>query len=262
MKIYQVDAFTDRPFSGNPAAVCILDGKKDASWMQHVASEMNLSETAFLFRQGEGFSLRWFTPTVEVDLCGHATLASAHVLWQSGLLLPQETALFYSQSGILKAKREGDFIELDFPAEAVHEVKPPGLLLEALGVEPNYVGLAKSNYLLLLASEEDVRSVQPDFPMLAKAHPTGVIVTSGSASGDYDFVSRFFDPGEGINEDPVTGSAHCSLGPFWMGRLGKDRLLAHQASQRGGDLRVRVQGERVYIGGKAVTVMQGELLTC
>ena len=260
LRIVQVDAFTDRPFAGNPAAVCLLPEERPAQWMQEVAREMNLSETAFLVTQADGYRLRWFTPAVEVDLCGHATLASAHVLWEWGALRPEQEARFHTRSGLLTAVRRGDWIELDFPAKPERPVEAPPGLLDALGVEPVYVGRNQFDYLVELGGEHVVRGLRPNFSRLATLGARGVIVTSRTAAGPYDFVSRFFAPGSGIDEDPVTGSAHCCLGPFWAARLGTTELLAYQASARGGVIRVRVQGERVKLGGQAVTVFQGELV--
>lgn len=261
LKITQVDAFTDKPFAGNPAAVCILPEPRDETWMQTVAREMNLSETAFLYRQDDGFNLRWFTPTVEVALCGHATLASAHVLWETGELKSDEQARFYSQSGLLTAVRAaGNWIELDFPAKREEPAIAPDGLSRALSIEPLYVGRNAFDYLVEVEREDVLRSIRPDFTSLRSLKVRGVIVTSLSDSPEYDFVSRFFAPGSGVNEDPVTGSAHCCLGPFWASRLNKKELTAYQASERGGVVRVRVDGDRVHLGGQAVTVLRGELL--
>lgn len=258
MKLLQIDAFAEAAFRGNPAAVCILDREHDATWMQNVAAEMNLSETAFLLPAGSDWSLRWFTPVVEVDLCGHATLASAHALWQEGLLPTSETARFQTRSGLLTAEQRGDLIELDFPVKSSVAVDPPAELLTSLGVkEPRWAGRNQFDYLLEVESEEAVRSLQPDHATLRKLSVRGVIVTSRSA--EYDFVSRFFAPGSGIDEDPVTGSAHCALAPYWAERLGKTELLAYQASPRGGVVRIRLLGDRVKLGGRAVTVLRGEL---
>jgi PhzF family phenazine biosynthesis protein len=260
LTIFQVDAFTDTPFAGNPAAVCILPEPGEARWMQQVAQEMNLSETAFLYRQADGFHLRWFTPTVEVDLCGHATLASAHVLWETGHLPPEELARFYTRSGLLTAERKGEWIELDFPATPEKPATAPTDLARALGATPAYIGKNRFDYLVEVDSEGAVRTLKPDFPLLRTIPVRGIIVTSRASSPPYDFVSRFFAPGVGINEDPVTGSAHCCLGPFWSQRLGKNEFVAYQASARGGIVRVRVSGKRVYLGGQAVTVLRGELV--
>lgn len=258
--IVQVDAFTAEPFAGNPAAVCLLPAPRDDQWMQHVAREMNLSETAFLTRQEDGFNLRWFTPAVEVDLCGHATLASAHVLWEEGYLQPDAVARFHTRSGLLTAERRGNLIELDFPATPEEPAATPAGLAEALGVTPQYVGKNRFDYLVQVASEEIVRGMQPDFTPLRKLPVRGIIVTSQASSPDYDFVSRFFAPAAGVDEDPVTGSAHCCLGPFWAQRLGKQELVGYQASARGGVVRVRLEGGRVRLGGQAVTVLRGELV--
>ena len=260
VKIFQVDAFTDKPFTGNPAAVCILTRPQDDTWMQNVAREMNLSETAFVLKQEDGFNLRWFTPTVEVELCGHATLASAHILWEVGLLASEESARFHTLSGLLLAERRGEEIELDFPATPDDPTDAQPGLIEALRVAPKYVGKSRYDYLLEVESEELVRNLSPDFAKLKALSVRGVMVTSVAASSKYDFVSRFFAPGVGIDEDPVTGSAHCCLGPYWSKKLEKNELIAYQASERGGMVRVRVMGERVRLGGQATTVLVGELV--
>lgn len=258
--IVQVDAFTDRPFAGNPAAVCVLREPQDELWMRAVAREMNLSETAFLAPSDDGFRLRWFTPAVEIDLCGHATLASAHVLWEEGHLAAGAQARFHSRSGLLLARRDGDWIELDFPATPEQPAEAPAGLAAALGAAPRYVGRNQFDYLVELESAEALRNLSPDFTALRRLPVRGVIVTSRSDSPDYDFLSRFFAPGSGIDEDPVTGSAHCCLGPFWGARLGKREFMAYQASSRGGVVRVRLAGDRVLLGGRAVTVLRGELV--
>ena len=265
LQIVQVDAFTSRPFAGNPAAVCVLLETRDAGWMQQVACEMNLAETAFLHARDDGsndFDLRWFTPTVEMDLCGHATLASAHALWESGRLVLEEPARFHTRSGLLTAVRQGDWIEVDFPATPDEESPAPPGLLEGLGgiAAPLYVGRSRYDYLVELESEDAVRALRPDFRRLGTVSARGVIATARSASPDTDFVSRFFAPASGISEDPVTGSAHCCLAPFWSRRLGKDRFLARQISERGGFLKVVLDGDRVRLSGQAVTVLRGELL--
>ena len=259
-EIFQVDAFTTKRFAGNPAAVCVLPDEGDEEWMRRVANEMNLSETAFLHRRGDGFGLRWFTPDVEVDLCGHATLASAHVLWETGELARDEKAVFHTRSGVLTASREGDWIELDFPATPAETVEAPANLVDGLGVEPVYVGKSIFDYLVEVGTEDEVRGIAPDFGLLAKVPCRGVIVTSRASGGRFDFVSRFFAPGTGVNEDPVTGSAHCTLGPYWQSRLGKSEFLAYQASRRGGEVKVRVAGDRVLLGGQAVTALRGTLV--
>ena len=259
LKIFQVDAFTEKPFAGNPAGVCILPEPRDDAWMQNVAREMNLSETAFLQRRGDGFNLRWFTPAVEVDLCGHATLASAHTLWEQGVIGPEDRARFHTRSGLLTAQRQGEWIELDFPSLPDKRSKVPPGLPKALGTKPKYVGRSRFDYIVEVSSEGTVRKLKPDFTRLSALPIRGLIVTAKATTEPYDFVSRFFAPRAGVNEDPVTGSAHCVLGPFWRDRLGKNELLAYQASARGGVIRVRVGDKRVYIGGKAVTVLEAEL---
>jgi predicted PhzF superfamily epimerase YddE/YHI9 len=242
IKIFQVDAFADEPFTGNPAAVCVLEKEAPERWMQNVASEMNLSETAFLYSLGEGYNLRWFTPTMEVDLCGHATLASAHVLWETGYLKSSEEARFYTRSGLLSASKKGDLVELDFPLLPERKAYLPRGLKEGLGTNPIYVGKNRFDYLAEVESEEILRDLEPNLDLLKKIPTRGIIVTSLSLSEEYDFVSRFFAPGSGIDEDPVTGSAHSCLGPYWQKRLGKSRLRAYQASKRGGEgLKNRIQ---------------------
>jgi PhzF family phenazine biosynthesis protein len=258
--IWQVDAFTAQPFAGNPAAVCSLPAAKEASWMQRIAREMNVAETAFLQRRADGFDLRWFTPAVEVDLCGHATLASAHVLWETGQLAVTEVARFHTRSGLLTATRRGEWIDLDFPLTPVAAIDTPPVLGEALGVSPLYVGRSQFDVLVQVESESIVRDLQPDFRLLAGVDARGVIVTSRAAASDHDFVSRFFAPQSGIDEDPVTGSAHCALAAFWRSELGKDSFVARQISPRGGELHVQIVGDRVHLGGQAVTVLRGELL--
>jgi PhzF family phenazine biosynthesis protein len=260
LAIVQVDAFTDRPFAGNPAAICVLPAERDARWMQDVAREMNVSETAFLVRQDDGYNLRWFTPAIEVDLCGHATLASAHVLWEDGHLRPDQQARFWTRSGLLTANRRDPWIELDFPATPEEPGAAPPDLASALGVTPKYVGRSRFDYLVEVESEAVVRGLQPDFAAIRALPVRGIIVTSAAASPEYDFVSRFFASRSGIDEDPVTGSAHCCLAPFWGARLGKRELVGYQASARGGVVRVRLAGDRVRLGGQAVTVLRGELL--
>jgi len=266
MRISQVDAFTDRRFAGNPAAVCVLSEPAEEAWMQDVAAEMNLSETAFTWRLAASsrFSLRWFTPRTEVDLCGHATLATAHVLWEDGHLFTGEPALFETRSGLLTTKRGPDGIELDFPSEPVHEqLTAPGELAElrgALGAQLRFAGRNRFDLLVELETEELVRGLRPDIRRLEQFPVRGVIVTGGSSSRDYDFVSRFFAPLVGIDEDPVCGSAHCCLGPYWAEKLGRSTLTARQVSCRGGVVKVRVEGPRLVLIGQAVTVLRGELV--
>lgn len=255
-----VDAFTDAPFSGNPAAVCVLDHEPEKHWMQRLAREMNLSETAFLMMRAETWALRWFTPTVEVDLCGHATLAAAHVLWERGLLAPPATASFRTRSGLLTAAKAGDWIWLDFPALPCEWADAPPALRDALGTGTRAVARSRHDLLVELESEAAVRELQPDLELLARLPARGLIVTAVATTPGFDFVSRFFAPQVGVPEDPVTGSAHCSLGPYWGERLGKEEMLAYQASPRGGVVKVELRGERVGLGGQAVTVLRAELL--
>jgi PhzF family phenazine biosynthesis protein len=259
-RIVQVDAFTERAFAGNPAAVCVMDAAADPAWMQDVAAEMNLAETAFLFAEGEAWRLRWFTPAVEVDLCGHATLASAHVLWTEGHLPAGEIARFDTRSGRLTARKTDAGIELDFPADPPQPAEPPAALLRALGVDPRACAQGRLGYLLELASEDAVREAAPDFKSMLAAEPRPVIVTARSSTPEYDFVSRFFAPSMGIDEDPVTGAAHCCLACYWAERLGKNKMRAYQASRRGGHVIVHVDGDRVRLTGTAVTVLRGELV--
>ncbi len=258
--IVQVDAFTSQPFAGNPAGVCVLDGPRPDGWMQAVAREMNLSETAFLVPEADGFRLRWFTPAVEVDLCGHATLASAHVLYESARLAAGAEARFHTRSGLLTARRDGDWIAMDFPAVHATPAPAPAGLLEALGAEPVAVARSRFDYLVELAGAAGVRDLAPDLHRLKVVEARGVIVTARSDVPEYDIVSRFFAPRAGVDEDPVTGSAHCSLGPWWAGRLGRDTLVAYQASARGGILHLRMRGDRVELRGRAVTVLRGTIL--
>ncbi|HUV30581.1 MAG TPA: PhzF family phenazine biosynthesis protein [Acidobacteriota bacterium] len=260
-QIIQVDSFTDRPFAGNPAAVCLMSGPAEEGWMQAVAREMNLSNTAFFYPDGDRYQLRWFTPRAEVELCGHATLASAHVLWQDGHLALDEAARFITKSGELVARRDGDWIEMDFPATPVQEAAAPAELSSALDVVPKFVGKSKFDYLVEIDSEQTLRALKPDFGLLAQVPSRAVIVTAASADQKYDFVSRCFAPSVGVPEDPATGSTHCALGPYWSLRLGKQSMAACQASERGGVLRVTVDGERVRLGGQAVTVLRGELVS-
>jgi predicted PhzF superfamily epimerase YddE/YHI9 len=259
VRIVQVDSFTAKPYAGNPAAVCVLSEPREDAWMRNVAAEMNLSETAFLHPQDGGYRLRWFTPAIEVDLCGHATLASAHVLWEDKHLSADAPAVFHTRSGKLTCVRAGDWIEMDFPAKLEERADPPPQLAGALGAEMNYVGRNQFDYLVEVQDEKTLRDIQPNHHLLRQLPVRGVIVTA-RGSGVYDFVSRFFAPGSGIDEDPVTGSAHCALAPYWAARLGKTQMTGYQASPRGGVVRVRVEGDRVQLGGQAVTVLRGDLL--
>jgi PhzF family phenazine biosynthesis protein len=263
LPLFIVDAFTSSPFAGNPAAVCVLSSWPADTWMQSLAAEMNLAETAFIVPEGPGFGLRWFTPEVEVPLCGHATLASSHVLYETGRVPPARRIEFMSASGLLTAVLAGDRIHMDFPAIPVSPCEPPRELSAALGVEPLFVGRTAprgargdADYLCVVGDEDVVRSLQPDLRLLRRLDG-GVIVTA-RGSGSYAIVSRFFAPGYGIDEDPVTGGAHCALGPYWASKLGLESFLAFQASRRGGELEVVVRGDRVGLIGRAVTVMAGE----
>jgi PhzF family phenazine biosynthesis protein len=258
--LWQVDAFTDRPFAGNPAAVCLLEGPCEDAWMQSVAAEMNLSETAFLRPLAHGFDLRWFTPKVEVDLCGHATLASAFTLWEMGVIASEQSIDFHTRSGILTASREGEMISLDFPATSVEACDAPRELLESLNITPTFIGKTVFDRFLVADSAATVRSLAPDFRRLAKVAARGAIVTAASDLPGVDFISRFFAPASGIDEDPVTGSAHCALAPYWANELRKSRLVGYQTSRRGGTVHVEVRGDRVILGGQAVAVMKGELV--
>ncbi len=257
-----VDAFADQAFSGNPAGVCILAAPATEAWMKLVAREMNLAETAFLHPMEDGFGLRWFTPAVEVALCGHATLASAHVLWQQGHLKPGEIARFHTMSGLLTATPDGERIRLDFPARPAKEISPPATLLPSLGIpKPRWVGQNEYDYLIEVESESELRALSPDHGVLGQLPVRGAIVTSVADKGrPYDFVSRFFAPAAGVPEDPVTGSAHCGLAPYWRPRFGRDSMIGYQASARGGTVHVTVEGDRVLLGGKAITMMRGVLL--
>jgi predicted PhzF superfamily epimerase YddE/YHI9 len=264
LAIHQVDAFTDRPFAGNPAAVCPLPGAgfPEARWMQALAAEMNLSETAFLARRGEGpeFDLRWFTPALEVELCGHATLASAHVLWETGAVAAEAPIRFHTLSGALGAARSGAWIELDFPAEPARALaEPPRDVAGLVGAPPVWVGANRFDLVVELADEATVRSLAPDLGRLGGMPWRGLLVTARASAAGYDVVSRFFAPASGVAEDPVTGSAHCCVGPYWSGRLGKNPLVGYQASARGGLVRMKLAGDRVRLGGQAVTIFHGEL---
>ncbi len=258
--LYVVDAFTEKPFGGNPAAVCVTDGPREAGWMQRVAQELNLSETAFLYpMESGGYHLRWFTPGAEVALCGHATLASAFTLWQTGALPLEAEARFHTLSGWLSCKREGDWIAMDFPTKAITPCVAPEGLAEALGVEPRFVGINAMDYLVEVADAVTLRRLTPNVTALASLPVRGVIVTSPSDTPEFDFPSRFFAPAVGVNEDPVTGSAHCALGPYWEAKRGKSELVGYQASARGGVVKLSVRGERILLCGQAVLVSRVEL---
>jgi PhzF family phenazine biosynthesis protein len=255
-----IDAFTAKAFGGNPAAVFLLPEARDNAWMQKVAMEMNQPETAFLVEQVQGYDISWFTPAVEVELAGHPTLASAHWLWESGRVAPNQATQFHCRSGVLTAERNDDWISLDFPSTPAVAVTEPDGLSVALGTPLVWTGASFLDLLVEVESEEALRAIEPDLLPLSKFPVRGVIATARASSQPYDFVSRFFAPQSGINEDPVTGSAHCSLGPYWAGKLGKKKLLAYQASSRGGVVRVEVSDTRVILEGQAVTVATGELL--
>jgi PhzF family phenazine biosynthesis protein len=259
LPIFQVDAFAAHPFSGNPAGVCILPAAREDAWMAKVAMEMNLAETAFLVPIEDGYNLRWFTPAVEVALCGHATLGSAHALWTEGYLDPGTTARFHTKSGLLTCDRRGDWIEMNFPAKLEQPADPPVQLSDALGVDLKYTGRNQFDYLVEVENEATLRALKPKHHLLREMPVRGVIATA-RGSGEFDFVSRFFAPGSGIDEDPVTGSAHCALTPYWSAKLGKKEMTGYQASPRGGVVKVRLEGDRVVLMGQAVTTLRGELL--
>lgn len=259
MDLYQVDAFASKPFEGNPAAICFLDEPASDTLLQQIAKEMNLSETAFLSKREDGYNLRWFTPAYEVDLCGHATLASAHILWETERLDSNETARFHSRSGLLEARQIEGGIEMNFPAQPAVSTDVPPALITSLGVTPIFTGYNGSDYLVVVQEASVVKSLQPDFRQMYAVPMRGVIVTAKSDDPGVDFISRFFAPAAGIDEDPVTGSAHCCLGPYWARRLGTPSMNAFQASSRGGRLLVRVDEDRVYLTGSAVTVLEGKL---
>jgi len=254
-----VDAFASRPFEGNPAAVCILDGPRDDEWMRLVACETNMPATAFLHPDGDGYALRWFKSAVELELCGHGTLSSAHVLWETGRLYADQPARFHTRAGPLSATLDDGWIELDFPATPPKPAPAPAGLVEALDVTPISIGRSRLDYIVEVAADTTVCGLRPDFERLRTINTRGVIVTSRCTSGDFDFVSRFFAPSTGLNEDSVTGSAHCCLGPYWGQRLGKSSLVGRQVSARGGTVKVRLNGDRVRLSGQALTVFRGEL---
>ncbi|KPQ35682.1 MAG: putative epimerase [Phormidesmis priestleyi Ana] len=272
LTVIQVDAFTNQPFSGNPAAVCVSEQPLAEELMGAIALEMNLSETAFLHPIEGGYSLRWFTPSVEVDLCGHATLASAHVLWSEGHLPAGAIARFHTKSGWLSAEQKGEWIEMNFPAQPVRSAHVVPQLIASLCCGGNIRSVVKNdvNYLVELQSETALRTIKPDFEAMKKLPVQGVIVTAVADEAGYDFVSRYFAPAAGINEDPVTGSAHASLAPYWQTKLGKSEMLAQQVSARGGIVRVRCalensnttddENNRVAISGQAITILRGELM--
>ena len=263
--LWQVDAFADGPFTGNPAAVCILDDYPSDQWMQNVASEMNLSETAFVVPLPDAgrFRLRWFTPAAEVDLCGHATLASAHTLIEQQRIVPGQAIRFQTHSGVLVCQQLGGRITMDFPVTAPSGRSSETVknqIAEALGVSLEEVLETKFDIMVVLKDAESLRRLVPDMTSLAAIETRGVMVTAESDTEDYDFISRFFAPQHGINEDPVTGSAHCCLAPYWSQRLGKTSLIGYQASPRGGTVHCEVTADCVKLSGTAVTVLEGQLL--
>ena len=259
IEMYHVDAFTERPFTGNPTAVCLLNKFPADQWMQSMAAEMNLSETAFVCPADHGFQLRWFTPTTEVDLCGHATLAASHVLWEAGRLPVDQTVFFQTLSGELSACRRGNLIELDFPSEPPVPHDPPPELLAAISCTPVFFGQNKMDYLIEVASVEEVENIKINMQRLSSLPVRGLIVTAQCDQPEYDFVSRFFAPAVGVNEDPVTGSAHCCLAPYWGNKLGLGRMKAYQASRRGGVIELEIVPDRVVLGGNARTIFRGVL---
>ena len=266
LSIFQIDAFADRPFTGNPAAVVFLTDSRETHWMQSVATEMNLSETSFVRKlKPNRFELRWFTPLTEVDLCGHATLAAAHALWESSTVTNRSEICFESRSGELNVKSMGTSIELNFPMTPADAAVAPEELLEGLkvgghAVNKTYVGQSKFDYLIEFSESQHVRKLQPDFRKLKQVDTRGIIVTAQETSdSEFDFVSRFFAPAAGIDEDPVTGSAHSCLADYWSRRLGKNELIAYQASSRGGTVEMEVVGDRVLLRGQAVTIFRGTL---
>lgn len=260
MKIYTVDSFTGNTFHGNPAAVCITEKDLPEELMQNIAMEMNLSETAFAVRKDNGYSLRWFTPKSEIDLCGHATLAAAHILFEEEYLSSNEAAVFHTlYKGTLRAQKNNDMITMDFPSAPPVKTEHEDLVMDLFaGSKPVYVGIAGNHFLAELAGPSGVKAYNPDFAKISSLPKYGLIITSASG-GEYDFISRFFAPAVGVDEDPVTGSAHCALAPYWAAKLGTNKLLAYQASQRGGTLALELDGDRVFITGKAVTVLRADM---
>lgn len=260
MQYHLVDAFAERAFAGNPAAVMILTDPIPDDLMQGIASEINLSETAFVRKQGDVYTLRWFSPTTEIDLCGHATLAAAHVLWEEGVLHQNQTVTFDTKSGILTARKADDHITMDFPLETPWATPCPQELRDALNIDPIYIGRNRFDYLVEVESEAVVKNTAPDLNACRKIDCRGIIITSRSENGCYDFISRFFAPRAGIPEDPVTGSAHCALGPYWSRKTGKSKLIGYQASGRGGIVKVCVTDDKAILGGKALTVARGKFV--
>jgi predicted PhzF superfamily epimerase YddE/YHI9 len=259
MHLWLIDAFTDTPFGGNPAGVCLLDKERPDAWMQSLAAELNQAETAFLLPRDDGHGLRWFTPTVEVDLCGHATLASAHLLWALKKVKPKSPAVFHTKSGVLTATRSGEWITLDFPATVAEPCEPPPYLLAAFHSLGAPVFRSSFDYMIVMDKAAEVRNPKVDQRLLREIETRGVIITAPGDQPGVDFISRFFAPAVGVDEDPVTGSAHCALAPYWADRLGKQTLVGYQASPRGGTVRVEHAGDRVRLSGQAVTIVKGTL---
>lgn len=259
--IFQINAFTTTPFSGNPAAVCLLDAPKDMPWMQRMTQEMNQPVTAFVSpRKNNEYDLYWFTPTTELNLCGHGTLGSAHILWEQKHVKPDECIQFHTKSGLLTVKQVNEGIQLDFPANPVQKSEIPAELEQAIQVPFRNVVKNTLGYIVEVETEEVVKKLKPNLDLLSVIPVTGIIVTSLSSSPDFDFISRYFAPRIGINEDPVTGSAHCGLGPYWGKKLQKKRLIGYQASYRGGKVNVELVENRVLLTGQALTIFQGKLM--
>ncbi|WP_202077959.1 PhzF family phenazine biosynthesis protein [Caldalkalibacillus salinus] len=260
MNIYQVDTFSNEMFKGNPAMVCILEENKSDHWMSNLAKELNQPVTAFVSTNSYPYKIRWFTPTQEIMICGHGTLAASFILWETNVLPVKEKIHFHTEAGHLTTTYQNEWIQLKFQAVAPIEVEPHPKLLNAMGINNvNYIGKNKWDYIVEIEKEEELISLKPDFDLISKLPVRGVIVTTKSKQKEYDFISRFFSPAQGINEDQVTGSAHCCLAPYWNNKLQKDEFIAYQASKRGGKIKIKVRGEDIYLFGKAVTVYKGEL---
>lgn len=259
MELSIINTFTEQAFKGNPAAVCFLSDEKESSWMQTVAKELNLPTTAFIWFINDEYHLRWFTPSVEIPICGHGTLASAYFLWEKRYVDKARSIPFHTKSGVIKAQLIDGWIQLQFPAIIEQNVVAPELLIKALGVEPVYVGKSRLDYLVEVESEEIVRNLKPNIDLIAQLPVRGVIVTSHSNANEFDFVSRFFSPAQGIIEDYVNGSSHCCLGPYWKNKLHKTDFTAYQASERGGIIKIKVLGDEIFLSGKSITIFEGKL---
>jgi PhzF family phenazine biosynthesis protein len=258
--IYQVDAFTNQPFKGNPAGVCILKEEPDAAWMQNLAMEMNLSETAFVFPGTDRHVIRFFTPEAEMNLCGHATLSASHILYESGQVMSNDEIRFSSKAGDLMIKKRGEWITMNFPVYSLERMELTSEFERITGIKPRELYEAGSGWTLaLLESETEVRNMKPDFSLMKNSVFGDLIVTAISEDPLYDFCVRCFAPAVGIDEDPVTGSAHCALVPFWHEKTGKNHFISHQVSKREGFLKVLLKGNRVEISGQAVTIFKAEL---